>query len=63
MVQVIVERMMSYLRSTTDEHIKKDIVRKVRGGRGGRGGEGRRGEARGVSVSELAEYTPWSSSL
>ena len=42
MVQVIVERMMSYLRSTTDEHIKKDIVRKVRG----------------VSVSELAEYTP-----
>ena len=27
--QVIVERMMSYLRSTTDEHIKKDIVRKV----------------------------------
>ncbi|GAX83960.1 hypothetical protein CEUSTIGMA_g11384.t1 [Chlamydomonas eustigma] len=28
-VEVIVERMMSYLRTTTDEHIKKDIVRRV----------------------------------
>ena len=29
-VEVIVERMMTYLRTAaTDEHIKKDIVRKV----------------------------------
>ena len=27
--QVIVERMMSYLRSVSDEHIRKDIVRRV----------------------------------
>ena len=29
-VEVISERMMAYLRTTTDEHIKRDIVRKVR---------------------------------
>ena len=33
-MQVITERMMTYLRSTSDEHIKRDIVRKVRRGTG-----------------------------
>jgi AP-4 complex subunit epsilon-1 len=29
-VEVITERMMGYLRTTTDEHIRRDIARKVR---------------------------------
>ena len=28
-VEVIVERMMGYLRTATDEHIRRDIVRRV----------------------------------